>query len=703
MPRRFWTLRLSFLCLLLLLWGCATGTEELETLVDVDASSVPDIDKAGVDATTEAATPPPPPEIVADAAADTHTAVPEAAPELAPQPVLTQITPAKALVGSPGPTVVLTGSGFVAASVVQVDGTPLATTFIDDTELRITLPSAKLAAVGLVHISVITLPPGGGLSADLTFAVDNPAPTLMSLAPTNAPKGASDTQLTVNGAAFVSGAKVTFAGVDLVTTFVSAQSLTAVIPGAKLAASGSFDIRVVNNAPGGGTSTPIAFTVTNPTVTVTSITPVGAGVGAAATPVALVGTGFIPASAVAFNGNTVSSTYVDATHLNATLPASALGTAGSFPIIVTNPAPGGGVSTPVIFLLQYPAPTASSLAPSSVIAGAAATPVTVTGTGFYATSQITFDNVPATTTYVDATHVRATLSASQLSVAKVISVRVVNAAPGGGTSAALAFTVNVGLPVITVLNPIGRPAGSPNTTLTITGSGFVAASVVQSNGGDLVTTYISPTQLTAVIPAAQLMQFATLAITVYNPPPGGGTSTLAGFSVGCDSTGVDVLLGAPGTTWNVTLAFASAPTATRIDASGACPTSFSTSTSPYRAVVVQNSTQAAVTASAWAVCTSGGHDDDAFMTFYRRPTPPVTDADRKACLGFVSEGALGATGTTAFTSPEAGGSKYCPGLTLANGGGLSLGSCEKAVVYIQAYSLSSTLYPPPATMRLRSE
>jgi uncharacterized repeat protein (TIGR01451 family) len=54
-----------------------------------------------------------------------------------------------------------------------------------------------------------------------------------------------------------------FNGTPLTTTYVSATSLTAVIPAADLTATGSNPITVVNAAPGGGTSAAQTFTVNN--------------------------------------------------------------------------------------------------------------------------------------------------------------------------------------------------------------------------------------------------------------------------------------------------------------------------------------------------------------------------------------------------------------------------------------------------------
>ena len=52
------------------------------------------------------------------------------------------------------------------------------------------------------------------------------------------------------------------------------------------------------------------------------------------------------------------------------------------------------------------------------------------------------------------------------------------------------------------------------------------------NGADRATTYVSPTQLTAVIPATDLVMAGTAQVTVFNPPPGGGTSNAVSLMVG---------------------------------------------------------------------------------------------------------------------------------------------------------------------------
>src|SRR5205823_10869665 len=57
------------------------------------------------------------------------------------------------------------------------------------------------------------------------------------------------------------------------------------------------------------------------------------------------------------------------------------------------------------------------------------------------------------------------------------------------------------VPAITSLSPLSAPVGGPAFTLTVTGSGFVAASVVQWNGAARPTTFVSSTQVQAAIGA----------------------------------------------------------------------------------------------------------------------------------------------------------------------------------------------------------
>jgi VCBS repeat protein/ASPM-SPD-2-Hydin domain-containing protein/FG-GAP repeat protein len=105
----------------------------------------------------------------------------------------------------------------------------------------------------------------GLIIACLTSAAigQNPLPTIVQpLSPTSkAPAGAAFT-LTVNGTGFVSGAVVLWNGTARTTTFVSSSKLTAAILSTDIAAATTASVKVLNPAPGGGSSNEAFFEVT---------------------------------------------------------------------------------------------------------------------------------------------------------------------------------------------------------------------------------------------------------------------------------------------------------------------------------------------------------------------------------------------------------------------------------------------------------
>src|SRR6266436_8780092 len=80
-------------------------------------------------------------------------------------------------------------------------------------------------------------------------------------------------------------------------------------------------------------------------------------------------------------------------------------------------------------------------------------------------------------------------------------------------AASSAFAAN---PTITSINPNSCLAGSPQFTLTVNGTNFVNGATVNWNGSALTTTFVSSTQLTAIVPAANVAAVGTASITVKN-------------------------------------------------------------------------------------------------------------------------------------------------------------------------------------------
>ena len=146
--------------------------------------------------------------------------------------------------------------------------------------------------------------------------------------------------MTLTGTNFVSNSSVTYNGVGHTTTFVSATELKITLSTTDQATAGINAVVVSNPAPGGGASIPVNFTVNNPVPTITSLSPSSATEGAAAETLTI----FVTTSTVSFNAVPHTTTDVSASELKITLSTTDLRAAGTYPVVVTNPAPGGGAS-----------------------------------------------------------------------------------------------------------------------------------------------------------------------------------------------------------------------------------------------------------------------------------------------------------------------------------------------------------------------
>ena len=104
---------------------------------------------------------------------------------------------------------------------------------------------------------------------------------------------------------------------------------------------------------------------------------------------------------------------------------------------------------------------------------------------------------------------------------------------GGSVSRGLTGTGTnpVPVPVLGALSPNSATAGGAAFTLTVSGTNFVASSVVRWNDSNRTTTFVSGTELRAAIPAGDITTAGTTQITVFTPLPGGGTSGALTFTI----------------------------------------------------------------------------------------------------------------------------------------------------------------------------
>jgi uncharacterized repeat protein (TIGR01451 family) len=190
--------------------------------------------------------------------------------------------------------------------------------------------------------------------------------------------------------------------------------------------------------------------------------------------------------------------------------------------------------------------------------------VTVSNAGPYATTVTLTDVLPAGVSYVSATPsqgscsgtatvtcslgtvdysnvtvnliVRPTAANAALSNSVTVSSSVSDSFPANN-SASVSTVVNNPVPTIASLSPTSATPGGSAFTLTVNGTGFVSGGVstVRWNGAARSTTFVSATQLTASIDAADIAAAGAASVTVANAAPGGGTSNAATFTTATPS------------------------------------------------------------------------------------------------------------------------------------------------------------------------
>lgn len=107
-----------------------------------------------------------------------------------PVPVITSLTPAAILAGSPGSILGVSGANFVPDSVITLNGSPRTTTFASSAAIQTSLNAGDFLTAGVVQVAVVNPADGGsggGSSNTTTFAVNatelNGPPLIVDLAP----------------------------------------------------------------------------------------------------------------------------------------------------------------------------------------------------------------------------------------------------------------------------------------------------------------------------------------------------------------------------------------------------------------------------------------------------------------------------------------------------------------------------------------
>ncbi len=457
-------------------------------------------------------------------------------------PTLVSLAPASMLVGSPAQTLTVHGLDFTCTALVFCNLTPLATVFVDSTEVRATVPDNLLASTVNWNIFVQNLGPGGGSSGNpLPLAVVNATPILSSITPSSVDAGQAGFSLTCQGSGLHGSSRVRWNGAYLPTLSITSQQITATVTAAQVASAGSATITVWTPGPGGGESAPRTLTITNAAPTLTWLEPSDLPVGAYPAGIMIFGTGFSPATTILIGGSTYTPTFGSATTLSLPLPASLTATAALLGLRARNPMPGGGVSAGLGLEIRSPLPVTVGASPATVTAGSPGLTLNVYGGGFVlgavtSDSVVRWNGVSLPTTpsspLPGPRWLVAQVPASLLQTAGPAAITVFNPAPGGGTSNAQTVTVLNPAPSLLALSASSVVAGSSATSITLLGSGFNAQSAVVWDGATtLSSSALGSTQIQTTIPASLLASAGAHSLRVSNPLPGGGLSGARSFTV----------------------------------------------------------------------------------------------------------------------------------------------------------------------------
>jgi len=439
--------------------------------------------------------------------------------------------------------VVLTGANYIAGVTTVSLGPDIALNNIivtNPTSITANITIAAAAVTGPRDVTVTNPGPGGGpTSLAGAFTVNNPLPGLASMAPA-AGNRLQTLDVVLTGTSYISGVTTVSFGPDIAVNnanVTSPTSLTANITIAATAAPGPRDVTVTNPGPGGGPTTLAgAFTVNNPAPGLASIAP-GAGNRLQTLDVVLTGADYISgATTVSFGPDIALNNIIVTSPTSLTANITIAGTAmtGLRDVTVTNPGPGGGTS-PLAggFTVNNPVPGLASMAPA---AGnrLQTLDVVLTGTNFIGGA--TTVNLPPGFTVNSFSVTSSTTATVNFDITGIAAtgannITVTNATPGGGTSAAQTFMVNNPAPSIISLSPPTATTGGTGFTLTVNGAGFVNGSVVRWNGADHTTAFINDGQLTVSVSPADIAAAGIVSVTVFNPVPGGGTSSPASFTI----------------------------------------------------------------------------------------------------------------------------------------------------------------------------
>lgn len=225
-------------------------------------------------------------------------------------------------------------------------------------------------------VYVVQLIVSDGKAASEPVTVNVAAAAVRELTPSSALPGSPEVRVRILGDQLQSGFAIYFDDQAIPTEWISATELQGRVPASLLTASRTFDVTV---RAGSAVSSALRFSVVNPAPVLTGVAPSRLLANGQPQDITVTGLNFISGSQIYFGDQALDTTFAAADTLRATIPGARLQQAGTVPVTVFTPAPGGGISAAVTVVIGGDAPVISELSPSH---GSAGTVLTIRGDHF---------------------------------------------------------------------------------------------------------------------------------------------------------------------------------------------------------------------------------------------------------------------------------------------------------------------------------
>ena len=309
-----------------------------------------------------------------------------------------------------------------------------------------------------------------------------PSPQLSALTPNSVNAGGPAFTMVISGANFVSGSTVRWNGANRTTTFTNSAQLIAAIPASDITIPGTASVTVVN--PGSITSNALIFTISGPSLTITTNSPLPPGtVGTSYSQTLGASGGTPPYTWSVSSGSLPAGLALGAS--NGTISGTpSAGGSSTFTVRVSDTAAVSVTKQFQLSIADASGPVLSSINPSSVTAGGPAFTLTVNGPNFLSSSTVRWNGSNRTTTFVNSSQLTAAIPAADIAAPGTASLTVMN--PGGATSNALTLTItSPGSLTITTGSPLPQGTIGISYSQTLAASGGTAPYTWSLSAGSL--------------------------------------------------------------------------------------------------------------------------------------------------------------------------------------------------------------------------